>query len=79
MTQLPAVVGGFDPQAEPTDLDGLGIQIDAVEVVLEDLAVEIEEGAVAAQLFEPRVGNLVECLELVESLDEERAALAHDP
>jgi hypothetical protein len=54
-----AVDGGLDPEAELADLDGLGVEIDAVEIVLEDLAVEIEEGALAAQLFKAGIGGLV--------------------
>jgi hypothetical protein len=38
-------------------LDGLGVEVHAVEVVREDLAVEIEEGALAAQFLEPGVGE----------------------
>ena len=47
--QLFAARGGLDPEAELADLDGLLIQVHAVEVVLEDLAVEVEEGALAAE------------------------------
>ena len=50
-----AARGGLDPEAELADLDGLGIEVYAVEIVLEDLSIEIEEGAVAAQFFETRV------------------------
>ena len=45
--QLFAARGGLDPEAELADLDGLGAEVYAVEVVLEDLAVEVEEGALA--------------------------------
>ena len=55
-----AARGGLDPEAELADLDGLGVEVHAVEVVLEDLAVEVEERALAAQLFEPGVGDFVE-------------------
>ena len=53
-----AARGGLDPEAELADLDGLGVEVHAVEVVLEDLAVEVEEGALAAQFLEPGVGVL---------------------
>ena len=55
--QLFAARGGLDPEAELADLDGLLVQVHAVEVVLRDLPVEIEEGALAAQLFQPGVGE----------------------
>ena len=71
-----AVGGGLDPEAELADLDGLGVEVHAVEVVLEDLAVEVEEGALAAQFLEAGVGDFVERVELVEGFDEERAAAA---
>ena len=71
-----AVGGGLDPQAELANLDGLGIEVRAVEIVLEDLAVGIEEGALATQLFETGVGDFVIGVELVEGLDEECARVA---
>jgi len=74
--QALAARGGLDPEAELADLDGLGIQVHAVEVVLEDLPVEVEEGALAAQFLQPGVGGFIEGVELVEGLDEERAAAA---
>jgi hypothetical protein len=37
-------------------LDGLRVEVHAVEVVLEDLAVKVEEGALAAQFLQPGVG-----------------------
>jgi hypothetical protein len=45
----------------------------AVEVVLEDLAVEVEEGALAAEFLQPGVGEVIDGMELVEGLDENRA------
>jgi hypothetical protein len=57
-------------------LDGLGVEVHAVEVVLQDLPVEVEEGALSAQFLEPGVGDFIEGVELVEGLDEERAAAA---
>jgi hypothetical protein len=74
--QLFAARGGLDPEAELADLDGLGVEVHAVEVVLEDLPVEVEEGALAAQFLQPGVGGFIEGVELVEGLDEERAAAA---
>ena len=71
-----AARGGLDPEAELADLDGLRVEVHAVEVVLEDLAVEIEEGALAAEFLQPGVGDFIERVELVEGLDEERAAAA---
>jgi len=50
-----AARGGLDPEAELANLDGLGIEVHAVEIVLKDLAVEVEEGALAAEVFEPGV------------------------
>ena len=67
---------GLDPEAELADLNGFGVEVHAVEVVLEDLAVEVKEGALAAQLFEPGVGGFIDGVELVEGLDEESAAAA---
>ena len=52
-----AARGGLDPEAELADLDGLLVQVHAVEVVLEDLPVEVEEGALAAQFLQPGVGE----------------------
>ena len=43
---------------------------------MEDLAVEVEEGALAAQFLQPGVGGLIEGVELVERLDQEGAAAA---
>jgi hypothetical protein len=45
--------GGLDPEAELADLDGLFVQVHAVEVVSEDLAVEVEEDALAFWGNEP--------------------------
>jgi hypothetical protein len=36
-------------------LDGLGVEVHAVEVVLQDLAVEVEEGALATEFLEAGV------------------------
>jgi hypothetical protein len=55
--QLLGARGGLDPEAELADLDGLGVQVRTIEVVLQDLPVEIEEGALAAQLLQPGVGE----------------------
>ena len=52
-----AARGGLDPDAELADLDGLGVEVHAVEVVLEDLPVEVEEGALAA--VEPLQASLL--------------------
>jgi FKBP-type peptidyl-prolyl cis-trans isomerase (trigger factor) len=52
-----AARGGLDPEAELADLDGLGVEVHAVEVVLEDLPVEIEQGALPAQFLQPGVGE----------------------
>ena len=49
--------GGLDPETELADLDGLGVQVHGVEVVLEDLPVQLEEGALAAQFLQPGVGE----------------------
>src|ERR1019366_7483158 len=54
--QALAARGGLDPEAELADLDGLGVEVHAVEVVLENLPVEVEEGAVPAQFLQPGVG-----------------------
>ena len=74
--QLFAARGGLDPEAELANLDGLLVQVHAVEVVLENLPVEIEEGALAAEFLEPGVGQFIDGVELVEGLDENRAAAA---
>jgi hypothetical protein len=47
--QVPAARGGLDPKAELANLDGLRVQIHAAEVKLEDLSIEVEEGALALQ------------------------------
>ena len=71
-----AAAGGLDPEAEAADLHRLFVQVDAVEVVLEDVAVEVEQGPLAAQFFEPVVRVLVRLIELLEGFDEKRAAAA---
>jgi hypothetical protein len=43
---------------------------------LHDLPVEVEQGALSAQFLQPGVGDFIEGVELVEGLDEERAAAA---
>ena len=43
---------------------------------MEDLAVEVEEGALAAEFLEPGVGEVIDGVELVEGFDENRAAAA---
>ena len=70
--QALAARGGLDPEAEMANLDGLRVQVHAVEVVLEDLPVEVEEGALPAQFLQPGVGDFIEGVELVEGLDQER-------
>ncbi len=55
--QALAARGGFDPKAELADLDGLRVEVHAVEVVLQDLTVEIEEGGLSAQFLQPGVGK----------------------
>jgi len=55
--QLLAARGGLDPEAELADLDGLLVQVHAVEVVLENLPVEVEEGALAAKFLQPGLGE----------------------
>ena len=74
--QLLVARGGLDPEAELADLDGLRVEVHAVEVVLEDLPVKVEEGALPAQFLQPGVGSFIEGVELVEGLDQERAAAA---
>ena len=46
-----AAGGGLDPEAELSDLDGLPVQVHAVEIVLQDLTIEVEEGALQGQGF----------------------------
>jgi hypothetical protein len=55
--QLLAARGGLDPEAELANSDGLLVQVHAVEVVLENLPVEVEEGALAADFLQPGVGE----------------------
>ncbi len=74
--QLFAARGGLDPEAELTDLDGLLVQVHAVEVVLQDLTVEVEEGALAAEFLQPGIGQFIDGMELVEGFDKSRAAAA---
>src|SRR5208337_1687912 len=45
----------LDPKAEFCDVDGLVVQVDAIEIVLEDLAVKIEQLGVSSQLSNPVV------------------------
>ena len=52
------------------------VEVHAVEVVLQDMPVEVEERARAAQLLQPVVRLLVGVVELLERLDQERAAAA---
>jgi hypothetical protein len=42
--------------------------------VLENLPVEVEEGALAAQFLQPGIGGFIAGVELVECLDQERDA-----
>ena len=49
--------GGLDPEADLANLDGLLVQAHAVEVVLENVAVEVEEGTLAAEFLQPGVGE----------------------
>ena len=72
--QLFAARSGLDPGAELADLDGFLAQVHAVEVVLENLPVEVEEGALAAQFLQPGIGGFIAGVELVECLDQERDA-----
>ena len=74
--ELFAVGGGFDPEAELADLDGRGIEVHPVEIVLEDLAVEVEEAGVAPQFLEARIGDFIVGVKLVEGFDEEGPAAA---
>ena len=67
---------GLDPEAEFGDVDGFVVQVDAVEVILEDLAVQVEEFGESSQLLDPVVGVLVLGVELVEGFDQERPAPA---
>ena len=57
-------------------MDGLVVQVHAVEVLLEDLAVQVEELGESPQLPDPVVGLLVLGVELVEGFDQERPAAA---
>ena len=68
--------GGLDPEAELAEVDGLLVQVHAVEVVLENLPVEVEEGAPAAQFLQAGVGEVIDGVELFEGFDENRAAAA---
>ena len=52
VSALPSL-GGLDPEAEPADLDGLVVQVHAVEVVLQDVPVEVEKRAACPQLLQP--------------------------
>lgn len=54
-----AARGSLDPEAELADLDCLSVEVHAVEVVLEDVAVEVEEGALPAQLLQPGIGGFI--------------------
>ena len=71
-----AALGGFDPEAEAADLDRFVVEVDAVEVVFEDPAVEVEERTMAAELVQAVVGMLVDGVQLIEGFDEKRAATA---
>ncbi len=74
--QLLALDRRLDPEAELGDVDGFVVQVDAVEVLLEDLAVQVEELGESPQLLDPVVGLLVLGVELVEGFDQERPAAA---
>ena len=76
--QGPVGVEGLQPEGGFGDLQGEVVEVHAVEVVTEDLAVEVEEFGMAAQFREAGVGDLVKRVELVERLDEERAAAARE-
>ena len=70
-----AGLGRLDPQAEPADVDGLLVQVHAVQVVLQDLPVHVEQLR-AAQLVSRPLRLLVDGVQLLERLDQERAAAA---
>jgi hypothetical protein len=55
--QALAARGGLDPEAELAGFDGLRVQVHAVKIVLENLPVEVEEGALAAEFLQPGVGE----------------------
>ena len=68
--------GRLDPEAELGDVDGLLVEVHAVEVLLEDLAVQVEKLGESPQLSDAVVGPLICGVELVEGLDQERPAAA---
>ena len=71
-----AAMGRLDPQAQPADLDRLVVQIHAVQVVLQDPLVEIQQRPVHTQFFEPVVGSLIFGVQPVKGLNQECAAAA---
>ena len=71
-----AALGRLDPQAEPADFDGLFVQVHAVEVVFQNPLVQVEQGAMPAQLFQPIVRRLVGRVQLVEGFDQKGPAAA---
>lgn len=46
-----AAPGRLDPKAQPANLHGLFVQVDAVEVVLKDSTVEIKQRLMSAKLL----------------------------
>ncbi len=58
------------------DGDGFVVQVHPVQVVLQDAAVQVEQRAVTAEFFETVVRRLVLRVQLVEGLDQKRAAAA---
>ena len=57
-------------------MDGLIVQVHAIEILLEDFAVQVEELGVSSQLSNSVVGPLILGVELVEGFDQERSAPA---
>ena len=74
--QLLALDGRLDPEAELGDVDGFVVQVDAIEVFLEDLAVQVEKLREPSQLANAVVGPFVFGVELVKGFDQERPATA---
>ena len=68
--------GRLDPQAQPADLNCLFVQVHAVQIILQDLPVEVEERLVSAQLHEPIVRRLESRVQLVKGFNQEGAAPA---
>ncbi len=71
-----AVPGGLEPQRQLGDFDGFGVEVDAIEVAVEDFAVDVEEVGVAGDGLDLFVDLPVLGVEHIEGSNEKSAGAA---